>query len=94
MEIKDEERLATIPLIAHELAMARLERIIRALVIVIVLLVGVIAYDAYQDAQYDYSDIVIDTQDGGNANYLNAGTSGVINDAKNSGAKAHPEEKK
>lgn len=37
MEIKDEERMATIPLIAHELAMARLERIIRRLIVIIIL---------------------------------------------------------
>lgn len=90
MEIKDEERMATIPLIAHELAMSRLMRVIKLLIAVIVLLVGVIAYDVYQDAQYDYSDIVIDTQDGGNANYVNAGTSGVINDAKNNSKRTNP----
>lgn len=89
-EIKDEERMATIPLISHELAMARLMRVIRIMAAIIVLLIGVIAYDVYMDSQHSYSDIVIDTQDGGNANYLNAGTSGVINDAKNNSQKANP----
>lgn len=89
-EIKDEERMATIPLISHELAMARLMRVIRIMAAIIVLLIGVIAYDVYMDSQYSYSDIVIDTQDGGNANYLNAGTCGVINDAKNNSQKANP----
>lgn len=83
MEIKDEERMAMIPLIAHELDVARYMKIIKMLVAVIIILIGVIAYDTYQDAQYDYSDVVIDTQDGGNANYLNAGANGVLNDAKN-----------
>lgn len=83
MEIKDEERMAMIPLIAHELDVARYMKIIKMLVAVIIILIGVIAYDTYQDAQYDYADVVIDTQDGGNANYLNAGANGVLNDAKN-----------
>lgn len=83
MEIKDEERMAMIPLIAHELDVARYMKIIKMLVAVIIILIGVIVYDTYQDAQYDYSDVVIDTQDGGNANYLNAGANGVLNDAKN-----------
>lgn len=89
-EIKDEERMATIPLISHELSMARLMRVIRILAAIIVLLIGVIAYDVYMDSQYSYSGIIIDTQDGGNANYLNAGTSGVINDAKNNSKSANP----
>ncbi len=84
MEIKDEERMATIPLIAHELAMARLERIIRNLIAVIILLIGIIAFGVYEWTQYDYSDITVDSQNLGNANYLEAGTSGVINNAANS----------
>ena len=83
MEMKDEERMAMIPLIAHELDVSRYLKIIKIMALLIVLLIGVIAYDTYQDAQYDYSDVVIDTQDGGNANYLNAGANGVLNDAKN-----------
>lgn len=55
--------MAAIPLISHELAIARLEQIIRIMACIIFLLIEVIAYDAYQDAQYDYSDVVIDTFD-------------------------------
>lgn len=92
MEIKDEERMATIPLIAHELAMARLERIIRRLIVIIIILVGIIGFGAYEWCQYDYSDVVIDSQDGGNANYLKAGADGVINNAEYSGTGENPEE--
>lgn len=90
--LKDEDRMATIPLIAHELDMAKLTRIIHLLVLIIVLLLGYIAYDSYQDSQYDYSDVIIDTQDGGNANYLKAGANGVINDAKNNSPREDTEE--
>lgn len=84
MEIKDEERMAMIPLIAHELAMARLERIIKRMVAIIILLVGIIAFGVYEWTQFDYADITVDSRDLGNANYLGAGTSGVINNAANS----------
>lgn len=81
MEIKDEERMATIPLIAHELDVARYLKIIRMLIAVIVLLIGVLAYNFFG---YDYADITIDSRDKGTANYLEAGTSGVINNASDS----------
>lgn len=84
MEIKDEERMATIPLIAHELEVARFERIIKWLIVVIVILIGVIAYNFYG---YDYADITIDSRDTGNANYIEAGTNGVINNATSSSPK-------
>lgn len=92
ISLKDDERMATIPLISHQLDMARLERVIRIMAIIIIFLLGVIAYDTYQDAQYDYSDVIIDTQDGGNANYLKAGSDGVINDAKNNSQREDTEE--
>ena len=77
--------MATIPLIAHELDMARLERIIKRLIIIIILLVGIIGFGAYEWCQYDYTDVVIDSQGGGNANYLKAGMNGVINNAESGG---------
>ena len=92
MEIKEEERMATIPLIAHQLDMARLERVIKWLVAVIVLLVVVIGIGVYEFTQYDYSDVYIDSEDKGNANYLEAGLNGAINNnAENSGQKESKE---
>lgn len=92
MEIKEEERMATIPLIAHQLDMARLERVIKWLVAVIVFLVVVIGIGVYEFTQYDYSDVYIDSEDKGNANYLEAGLNGVINNnAENSGQKESKE---
>ena len=81
-EIKDEERMATIPLISHQLDMARLERVIRWLVAIIVALIVVIGIGVYEFTCCDFADVVIDSDDGGAANYLKAGANGVINNAK------------
>lgn len=81
MEMKDEERMAMIPLIVHELDVARYLKIIKWLVAVIIILIGVLAYNFYG---YDYADITIDSRDKGNANYLEAGANGVINNASDS----------
>ena len=89
MEIKDEERMATIPLIAHELDVARYLKIIKMLVAVIIILIGVLAYNFFG---YDYADITIDSRDKGNANYLEAGANGVINNASDSSAQKDKEE--
>lgn len=100
MEIKDEERMATIPVIVHELDMAKLEqtheasmnkleRANRRLLAIIVLLLGLIAYLFFG---FDYATIDINSQDGGNANYLQAGSSGVIHNAEDSGKKTSPQE--
>ena len=82
MEIKDEERMATIPLIAHELDMARLWKVIKCLVAIIIILIGIVGFGVYEIMSADVTDIIVDSDDGGIANYLNAGTSGVINNAK------------
>lgn len=81
MEMKDEERMAMIPLIVHELDVARYLKIIKWLVAVIIILIGVLAYNFYG---YDSADITIDSRDKGNANYLEAGANGVINNASDS----------
>jgi hypothetical protein len=81
MEMKDEERMAMIPLIVHELDVARYLKIIKWLVAVIIILIGVLAYNFFG---YDYADITIDSRDKGNANYLEAGANGVINNASDS----------
>lgn len=101
MEIKDEERMATIPLIAHQLDMARaerehkqaiekLEKVITKLVIVIIALLAIVGFGVYEFASYDISDVIVDNQDGGSANYI--GANGVINNAEDSGQKASEEE--
>ena len=73
----------TISSIDHQYDMARLERIIKRLWLTIlallILFAGTNALWIYEWNQYDYSDIVVDSQDGGNANYLEAGMNGVIN---------------
>ena len=73
----------TISSIDHQYDMARFERIIKRLWITIlallILFAGTNALWIYEWNQYDYSDVVVDSQDGGNANYLEAGMNGVIN---------------
>ena len=73
--------------IVFEGTIARLERTIKRLIIVIVLLIVLFfatnALWIYEWNQYEYSDVTVDSQDGGNANYI--GASGVINNAKDSG---------
>lgn len=81
MEIKDEERMATIPLIAHQLDMARMWKVIKALVAIIIILIGIIGIGVYELTSCDFTDISVDSEDNGIANYLEAGTSGVINNA-------------
>ena len=73
----------TISSIDHQYDMARLERIIKRLwiimIILLILFAGTNALWIYEWNQYDCSDVVVDSQDGGNANYLEAGMNGVIN---------------
>lgn len=70
-----------VPFIVYEGTIARFERTIRRMVIVIILLiVAFFATNAlwiYEWNQYDYKDVTVDSRDGGNANYV--GASGVIN---------------
>ena len=83
MDKVDERSISSID---HQYDMARLERIIRRLwIIIIVLLIlfaGTNALWIYEWNQYDYSGIVVDSDDGGNANYLQAGANGVINNGE------------
>ncbi len=76
----------TISSIDHQYDMARLERIIKRLWIVIltllILFAGTNALWIYEWNQYEYADITIDSNDGGNANYLQAGANGVINNGE------------
>ena len=76
----------TISSVDHQYDMARLERIIKRLWIIIlallILFAGTNVLWIYEWNQYDYSDIVVDSNDGGNANYLQAGANGVINNGQ------------
>ena len=82
--------------LVYEHTMARFERTIKRLIIVII--VAVIALFAsnmawlYEWNSYDYADVTVDSQDGGNANYLQAGASGVINNGS-SGSQEEGQEK-
>lgn len=84
MNEKIDER--TISSIDHQYDMARLERIIKRLWIIIltllILFAGTNALWIYEWNQYDYENITVDSKDGGNANYLQAGANGVINNAE------------
>lgn len=74
----------------HERDMARWERTVRRLLIVILMLIVVIGVGLYEFMQYDYSEITVDSQDGSNAAYMGDGASGVINN----GASGSQEESK
>lgn len=80
-----------VPYIVYEDTMARFERTIKRLIIVltitILLLFATNAVWLWQWCKYDYSEVTVDSEDGGNANYMEAGTSGVINNAKDSSQK-------
>ena len=73
----------TVPYIVFEGTIARFERIVKRLIIVIVVLVLLFfatnALWIYEWNQYDYSDVTVDGTTGGNASYMGAGASGVIN---------------
>jgi len=84
--ISDDNR---VPFIVYEGTIARFERTVRRLIIVlavtILLLFASNALWIYEWNQYDYSDVTVDSQDGGNANYMGAGASGVINNGEGKG---------
>ena len=79
-----------VPYIVHETAMARNERNVKrmiiAIVMAIVLLFASNALWLLAWCQYDYSseEVIVDSQDGGNANYI--GNDGDIVNGENSGS--------
>lgn len=81
-ETTNEKDMATMPVFVHEYACARLERIIKMLVLVMLILCGIIAYQVYKMYLYDYSDITVDSMDGSNAAYMGDGASGTINNGQ------------
>lgn len=82
MELKDEERMATIPVIVHQLDMARMWKVVKALIAIIIILLAIIGIGVYELTSCDFADVSVDSQDGGVSNYLNAETNGVINNVK------------
>ena len=92
MDIPEHNSLddSRVPFIVYEGTIARFERPIRRLIILvgitILLLFATNAIWIYEWNQYDYEDVSIDNQDGGNANYI--GANGYINNAENSSPKA------
>lgn len=83
-----------VPMTVFEYTMARFERTIRrliiALIIAMVLLFATNIAWLHAWNQYDYADVTVDTEQG-NANYVNAGANGVINNAKDSGSTENKE---
>ena len=85
----EEER--TVPYIVYEGTMARFERTIKRLIIVIIISVVTLFASnmawLYVFSFYDLvsEEVTVDSQDGGNANYI--GASGIINNAEDSGSK-------
>lgn len=78
-----------VPFIVYEGTIARFERTVRRLIIVLAVMILLLfasnALWIYEWNQYDYSDVTVDSQDGGNANYMGAGASGVINNGEGKG---------
>ena len=79
----DERNISSVD---HQYDMARLERIIKRLwitiIVLLILFAGTNALWIYEWNQYDYGEIYVDSEDGGNANYLQAGANGVINNGE------------
>lgn len=83
--------MAVMPIAQHEKDQNRLMGIIKSLiaviVILIVLLVGYIAFDKWRDSQYEdvveTEEIIVDAEDSGTANYI--GNDGDIYNGKNNG---------
>ena len=77
-----------VPYIVYERTMARFERTIKRLMIVIIISIVVLfasnAAWLYTWNQYDYSEVTVDSKNGGNANYI--GASGIISNGE-SGSK-------
>ena len=75
-----------VPFIVYEGTIARFERTVRRLIILVgitvLLLFASNAIWIYEWNQYDYGTVDIQNQDGGNANYI--GANGYINNAEDS----------
>lgn len=83
-------------LAAYEHTSARFERIIKRLIILLILTVTMLfatnALWLYEWFSYDYTGVTVDSSDGGNANYLEAGANGVINNGNSDSQEENQEE--
>ena len=79
-----------VPYIVHETAMARNERNVKRMIVAVITAIALLfasnALWLYAWMQYDYSseEVIIDSQDGGNANYI--GNDGDIINGEDSGS--------
>lgn len=84
-----------VPYIVFEGTVARFERTIKRLIILITITILLLfasnAIWIYEWCQYDYSTIMVDSEDGGHANYLEAGMNGAINNGEGSSQKTDKE---
>jgi hypothetical protein len=91
-----EDNVKDIPFYAYEYTMASFERTIKRLVVALILtIVFLFATNViwlYEWNQYDYADVTVDSQDGGNANYLNAGANGAIRNVEGDSQRENKEE--
>ena len=85
-----------VPYLVYENTIARFERTVKRLIIVIALM-GALLFASnmawlYEWNQYDYADVTMDNLDGGNANYVGAGANGVINNGEASSKEQNEKE--
>lgn len=85
-----------VPYLVYENTIARFERTVKRLIIVVVIL-AVLLFASnmawlYEWNQYDYADVTMDNLDGGNANYVGAGANGVINNGETSSKEQNEKE--
>lgn len=87
-EVRDIQE-KSVPYLVFDITVARLERTIKRLIMLIgltiLLLFASNAIWIYEWNQYDYTDVTMDNTDGGNANFMGAGASGVINNGEPKG---------
>lgn len=80
----------SVPFLVYEGTIARFERTIKRLIILIgitiLLLFASNAIWIYEWNQYDYCDVTMENQDGGNANYI--GANGYINNGESDSKEA------
>lgn len=83
-----------VPYIVYENTIARFERTVKRLIIVVAIL-AVLLFASnmawlYEWNQYDYGDVDVTTESGGSANYV--GASGVINNGTSTSEDQNQEE--
>ncbi len=94
----EEEKMMTVPYIAHQSAAARQERQIRrmwiALIVAWAVVLAIVGIFTYERLQYDYTgtyeEIIVDAEDNGDANYI--GRDGNIYNGEDNSTKNNEEE--